>query len=154
MDAGTGVLTLAGVGLGAWLTSGRERTAWLRDKRLEAYVDFVTAARHMLYKGDEIRADQPEQGEKREAVRRAMQHVRDVATAVSLVAPDDVRTSLERVKTYLGHDLFEHFMSLPHTGDAPEVERARDLVADFEATARKSLSRALGWRERLHLLRK
>ena len=42
------LIGLIAVALAAWLQGRREHQHWLRDRKLEAATDFVTASRHLL----------------------------------------------------------------------------------------------------------
>lgn len=136
-----GVVALLGVALGAWLGSRREAQAWLRDRRMEAYVDFMSAARNLLYRGAEVRGSSDEREVARDKVRDVMQQLRDRATPIALIAPEEVREAAERVKSYFGDDLYDYFMSTHEASESEEVRQAQDLAKAFEDAARQSLSR-------------
>jgi hypothetical protein len=133
---------LLGVYLGARLVGRAQDSHWKTEVRLRTYLDVVRSAREFLWRGDEVgRGTRSMLEEQREAVRTAMLAFRDAVTAVSFVAPADLRATCSELLEYYSDVLYDHFRDRvrpPELGD-PVVQRGRDLLVEFQRVARANL---------------
>ncbi len=136
------VTALAGVGLGHTLNWRRETRAWQRDKKYEVYNAVTSAARILLWRGDEIDANRSDASleERRERVRQAMFELREQLTSVSLITDGKPATVASELENHCGNVLYDYFFTVQQADDqAEDVLEARRLLTKFADAARKEL---------------
>lgn len=137
------IAALFGVALGPLISSGTERRAWLRRQKYEIAAGVVSAARIVLWRGDEIdpsRLDPP-LANQRERVRQAMFTLREQLSLVDLLFDVKVVRAAKNLENHFGETVVPYFMNLASVPDvaSEEVARARTLMTHFQDSARASL---------------
>lgn len=137
-----GVLGLVGIAVGAWLTSRSQAKAWLKGMRLEAYLEFITAAREFLWRGAEVGRDQSTLEADREAVRLAMLDIRYGWSKLHILGPDSLMPAVDQLHDYYTETLYDVFRTLDsrHAEPPPDpIGRGRTLLSDFQNAASHAL---------------
>lgn len=134
---------LAGVWISPLLSARKERRAWLWSKQYEAAAAVTTAARTVLWRGDEIdpsRTDQPFERQK-QAVRLAMFDLREQLALIELLFQGGVANAAKELEGIFGNDLVPYFLTLkgkPGTDDA-QISAARQKMVAFQIASRNHL---------------
>ena len=137
-----GILGLVGVSVGAWLTSRGQEKRWLREKRLEGYLDVVAAAREFLWRGNDVGRQASTISEDRDALRAAHLELRHAVTKLQFLGPPGVLESLVELDNFYMLTLFDFFRSSTSAhGEPPpaEVQKGRDLMVTFQNQAKEAL---------------
>lgn len=137
-----GILGLVGVSVGAWLTARGQERRWLREKRLEGYLDVVAAAREFLWRGNDVGRQSSTISEDREALRAAHLELRHAVTKLELLGPPEIAESLTELDRFYMLTLFEFFRaSTSAHGEPPPapVQKGRELMVAFQDQAKEAL---------------
>lgn len=139
------VSALLGVWISPFLSARKERKAWLWSKQYEAASAVTTAARKVLWRGDEVdpsRTDQPV-AQQKEVVRLAMFELREQLALVELLFKGDVAKAAKELEDVFGNDLVPYFIALPGKASTsgPQIPAARQKMVAFQTASRSHFLR-------------
>lgn len=137
------ISALAGVLVGGASTAKREHRQWLRDRRHEVYGSVSSAARTMLWRGDEIgrKSDGEDLEDQKSRMRGAMFDVREAVAQLELIGTPKTVKAGQELRSCLGREVFNFFAesSGPLAENAIQVTYGREALTKFQEAARSEL---------------